>query len=309
MRIVPIGFLRPLSLATTALSFVLAAALPLPAAASGGGGGGGPSGGSKKDPTPYYQRGVEQLKSGQFAAAQKEFNEVLKIIPDHGQANYLMGLSLEGQQEFKDAARAFKKAAKNDRKLYEAQAHLGIVSLKLGEREDADDALSDLQKARDNCAGKCPADEITKIQSALDALNAALQNKPADGKLSALPAGRAEGAQHYIAAVELIHRAQYAAAIESLRQSEAAFGPAADIFNYLGFASRKLGQLDQAQAYYAQALQIDPDHRGANEYLGELYIQMGRVDLALGQLQKLEQLCAFGCAEEEELRHWLAASR
>ncbi|MGQ0620388.1 MAG: tetratricopeptide repeat protein [Panacagrimonas sp.] len=289
------------------LGFLLTALLVLPALASSGGGGGAPSSGPKKDPTLPYQRGLENLKAGQYEAAQKEFKEVLKIIPDHGQSNYLMGMALEGQQNYKDAQRAFKKATKKEPRLYEARARLGIVSLKLGDRDDADDELADLQKAKDRCAAKCPADEQAKIQAALDALNAALQGKPADDKVSALPAGRADGEQRYIAAVELIHRERYGAAIEALRQSEAAFGPHAGILNYLGFAHRKLGKFDQAQAYYAQALQIDPQHLGAHEYLGELYLQMGHVDLALMQLQKLRQLCAFGCAEEEELRRWLAA--
>ncbi|MGQ0697278.1 MAG: tetratricopeptide repeat protein [Panacagrimonas sp.] len=306
MRIAPIANPPPLSRVTTVLSLLFAALLALPAAASmGGGDGGGSSGGSKKDPTPFYQRGVENLKTGQYEAAQKEFKEVLKIIPNHGQANYLMGMALEGQQNFKDAARAFKKAAKNDPKLYEARARLGIVSLQLGDLDDANEELADLQKAKDKCAAKCPADEQAKIQAALDALNAALQGKPA-AKASALPATRADGEQRYLAAVELIHRERYAAAIKSLRQSEAAFGPTADLFNYLGFAHRKLGKFDEAHSYYAQALLIDPEHLGANEYLGELHLQMGRVDLALVQLQKLRQLCAFGCAEEEELRRWLA---
>lgn len=287
---------------------LMAAILSAAAAASGGGGGGGPSGGPKKDPAPYYQRGLEQLKAGHYEAAQKEFKEVLKIIPDHGQANYLMGVALEGQQNFKDAQRSFKKAAKNDRKLYEARARLGIVSLKLGDREDADEELAELQKAKDRCAGKCDAEEIAKIQAALDALDAAFKGKSAD-PVSALPAGRAEGQRRYMAAVELIHREQYALAIDSLRQSDAAFGPHADIQTYLGFAHRKLGQYEQAQTYYARALRLDPEHRGANEYLGELYIETGRMDLALAQLQKLRQLCVFGCAEEEELRRWLSAAR
>lgn len=298
---------RTLQGAAAALILLICA---LPAAASGGGGGGGgPSGSARKDPAPYYQRGLEKLKAGEHQAAQKEFREVLKIVPDHAQANFLMGLSLEGQQNYKDAARAFRKAAKNDRKFYEARVHLGIVSLKLGEREDADEELAELQKAKDRCAGQCPADEAAKIQAALDALNAALQGKPADDKLGALPAGRAAGEQRYLAAVEMIHREQYAAAIESLRMSESAFGPAADIYNYLGYAHRKLGRFDEAQVFYNLALRIDPAHRGATEYLGELHIQTGRIDLALVQLQKLQALCGFGCAEEEELRRWLSASR
>lgn len=171
---------------------VLGALLAFAAAASGGGGGGGPSPSSKKDPAPYYQRGLEQLKAGDYAAAQKELKEVLKIVPDNAQALYLMGRAQEGAQDFKAALRSYKKAARANRKLYEARARAGIVSIALDERKDAEDELADLRKAKDRC-GNCPAEEQTQIQSAHDALDAALKGKPAGEKLGALPAGRAEG--------------------------------------------------------------------------------------------------------------------
>lgn len=217
---------------------------------------------------------------------------MLRILPDHAPTHYLMGLTLEGQQDFKAARKEFKTARKNDPKLYEAHLRFGLLSLKLGDRDDASYEVAALQKAKDRCAGKCTAEEIAKIQAVLDSLNAALQGKPADGKLGALPAGRADGVQRYLAAVVLIHGGQFAAAAESLRQSDAAFGPNADVLNYLGFVIRKLGQFDVARAYYAQALRLEPDHRRANEYVGELYLRIGRVDLAIAQLNKLGELCS-----------------
>ncbi|MEQ8750527.1 MAG: tetratricopeptide repeat protein, partial [Amphiplicatus sp.] len=65
--------------------------------------------------------------------------------------------------------------------------------------------------------------------------------------------------------------------------------------------NRKLGRIEQAQDYYAQALAIDPDHLGANEYLGELYLEINEIEKARRQLAKLDALCAFGCAEREDL--------
>jgi tetratricopeptide (TPR) repeat protein len=57
----------------------------------------------------------------------------------------------------------------------------------------------------------------------------------------------------------------------------------------------------EALDYYQKALQIDPEHRGANEYLGELYLQMDRLDLALERLKVLDDDCFFGCKEFDEL--------
>jgi len=81
----------------------------------------------------------------------------------------------------------------------------------------------------------------------------------------------------------------------------------ADAWNYLGFSNRKLKQFDQAFSAYEKALAINPKHRGANEYLGELYLQTGDLDKARTQLQTLDRLCTFGCEEYDDLKAAIAA--
>jgi len=76
----------------------------------------------------------------------------------------------------------------------------------------------------------------------------------------------------------------------------------ADAWNYLGFSNRKLKKFDQALSAYQKALAIDPEHRGANEYLGELYLQTGDLENARGRLQKLDDICTSGCAEFDDLK-------
>ncbi len=72
-----------------------------------------------------------------------------------------------------------------------------------------------------------------------------------------------------------------------------------DILNYLGFAFRKTGDFLMAEVYYSQGLEIDPNHIGINEYLGELYIETNRIDLAK---QRLEILKDCACEEYDELK-------
>ena len=50
----------------------------------------------------------------------------------------------------------------------------------------------------------------------------------------------------------------------------------ADALNLMGYAHHKLGQVDQALGFYQKALSLNAEHRGALEYLGELYLQTGR---------------------------------
>ena len=46
----------------------------------------------------------------------------------------------------------------------------------------------------------------------------------------------------------------------------------ADTLNYLGFTTRKLGDYEGGEKYYLLGLEIEPNHIGINEYLGELYV-------------------------------------
>ena len=73
----------------------------------------------------------------------------------------------------------------------------------------------------------------------------------------------------------------------------------ADILNYLGYTLRKTGNLEQAETYYLKGLELDSKHLGINEYLGELYVQTNRIELAK---QKLEVLKGCNCEEYEELK-------
>ena len=73
----------------------------------------------------------------------------------------------------------------------------------------------------------------------------------------------------------------------------------ADTLNYLGFTTRKLGDFENGEKYYLLGLEIDPNHVGINEYLGELYVVTNRLDLAKERLKVLE---SCNCEEYAELK-------
>ena len=72
-----------------------------------------------------------------------------------------------------------------------------------------------------------------------------------------------------------------------------------DTLNYLGFTTRKLGDFENGEKYYLLGLEINPNHIGINEYLGELYVATNRVDLAKERLKILE---TCSCDEYNELK-------
>ncbi len=92
---------------------------------------------------------------------------------------------------------------------------------------------------------------------------------------------------------------RYNKALEYLKKSNSEDPNNPDTLNYLGFALRKLGYIEDAEKYYLMGLQIKPDHNGINEYLGELYLNTNRLVLAK---ERLEVLKKCDCEEYEELK-------
>ena len=76
----------------------------------------------------------------------------------------------------------------------------------------------------------------------------------------------------------------------------------ADRLNLLGFTARKSGNLTAAGDFYEQALAINPRHTGALEYQGELFIQLGKIELAKANLEKIDKICWLPCNAERDLK-------
>lgn len=80
----------------------------------------------------------------------------------------------------------------------------------------------------------------------------------------------------------------------------------ADIYNLMGFSLRKSGDMKQAATFYAKALDFDPNHKGALEYQGEMFVELGQIDKAKVNLARLVTLCPQGCEEREDLEKAIA---
>lgn len=296
---------------------IAAASACWPAFAAPGGGGLPATAGPRVDPAKAYQDGVEALKAKDYKTAEEKFGEVLSVAPKNAEANYYMALAKSGLGKPKQAARYLERAIRERGNFIEAREKLALISIDLNDAESARVQLAAIEALKAECAATADAcDEAFKarIDVALDHIKDALLPKTGetpegpvsgaaedDGRQSLFFAPRTQGAALYVDAVRLINEARYDEAIASLLAAQAAIGPHPDVLNYLGYAHRKLGRMDEARSWYAQALAINPDHLGANEYLGELFVEIGDVDAARRQLAKLDRLCAFGCAEREDL--------
>ena len=103
------------------------------------------------------------------------------------------------------------------------------------------------------------------------------------------------------AAREKIKTGDHAAAIPLLASVLKDKPKEADALSLMGFSLRKTGKANEALNYYGRALAVDPKHLGANEYLGELYAELGQIDNARARLAVLETACGKKCEQTEEV--------
>ena len=108
----------------------------------------------------------------------------------------------------------------------------------------------------------------------------------------------------YKNAIKLIKKEDYSKAITVLEKilGKTKYQKDPDILNEYAFALRKSGDLAKAEFFYNKALDIDPGHKGALEYLGELYVDTKRKDKANQLLSKLKN-CK--CEEYSELKNYI----
>ena len=100
----------------------------------------------------------------------------------------------------------------------------------------------------------------------------------------------------------LLNANNFKQALADLKIIDSEFKNNADVNNLLGYSSRKLKQYKPAATYYEKALKINPNHLGALEYQGELFVLTNKVSAAKKNLVKLEKLCGLKCGEYLDLK-------
>jgi tetratricopeptide (TPR) repeat protein len=111
----------------------------------------------------------------------------------------------------------------------------------------------------------------------------------------------------YNAAVAAIKAQDYPKAVPLLQGYVARSPDDANGENWLAYAYRKTGRLDEAFEHYAKALKLNPNHRGAHEYVGEAYLMVGNLAKAEEHLKILDRLCLLPCEEYTDLKEAVAA--
>ena len=74
----------------------------------------------------------------------------------------------------------------------------------------------------------------------------------------------------------------------------------AEALNYRGYATRKLGRVDEGIRYYLKSVSMDRRYAQVREYLGEAYVVKGDLASAKAQLHAIKGICGTSC---EQYRH------
>jgi tetratricopeptide (TPR) repeat protein len=111
----------------------------------------------------------------------------------------------------------------------------------------------------------------------------------------------------YDEAKAMVEADNFIAALPALLAITAEDAGNADAWNLLGYTHRNLGQMEESAIAYQAALTINPDHLGALEYQGELFLKTGQPDLARANLDRLKSLCGT-CEEATDLEQAITAA-
>ena len=105
----------------------------------------------------------------------------------------------------------------------------------------------------------------------------------------------------FTAVKAMVDNGQFDQALPKLQELDKDSPNNPDVLNLMGYTYRKTGHTDEALDYYNRALNLEPKHLGANEYLGELYLELKQPGKAKERLAVLKAACG-NCEEYQDLK-------
>jgi tetratricopeptide (TPR) repeat protein len=109
---------------------------------------------------------------------------------------------------------------------------------------------------------------------------------------------------NYRATSDAKAKREYEKAVDEFKEAIEYNPNMVEAHNNLGYCYRKLGLLDQSLIHYHHALKIDSTYEQAREYLGETYLALDSLSLAVAQhdwLKTHESIYADTLAQSIEL--------
>jgi Flp pilus assembly protein TadD len=134
---------------------------------------------------------------------------------------------------------------------------------------------------------------LTLVSGVLTVSNSAYSAGGGGGSMpSASAAPQIDLRAEYKSGLDALGAQNYKKAIKHFRAVTGGAPKLADAHNWLGYSYRKSGDTKAALKSYLKALKLEPNHAGANEYLGELYLEQKDLPKAEERMAVLNSCCA-----------------
>jgi len=124
------------------------------------------------NPATLYKDSVDALKARRFAEARTSLAQLLEIIPQDAETNFLAGIADSGLNDWPAARKHYETAVRHNRKLVEAQQELAVTYARLGQVHKTEARLRELELQSAECGGTCP--DAAKLRAAITIVRKAI---------------------------------------------------------------------------------------------------------------------------------------
>ena len=183
------------------------------------------------------QKGVEAHKAGRVKEADSYYTVILKVQPNHPDANHNMGVLAVGFGKVQEAIPFFQKALEANPTIEQFWLSYVETLIRLGRKTEA---TTELEKAKKLCA---KGNLLSNLGNMLE--DQKFSNELQSAKLELL--------------LNLYNQSKFNEALDFAKMELENFPKSIILFNIIGSVYASLGELDEAIKSYKNALSINPN--------------------------------------------------
>ena len=214
------------------------------------------------------QKGIEAHKAGKVQEADRYYTAILKVSPEHPDANHNMGVLAVGVGKINVAIPFFKKALAVNPSI--SQFWLSYIDA-LVKLAKIDDAKAALDQAKSNGVKGDVFDQLEALLSSYLSKNSNTK-EPSNEQLQSL--------------INLYKQDQWQEVQTKALQLLEEFPESINLYNIIGTTNKRIGKLDEALEAYKKAVSFKPDYAEAYYNIGVTLQEQGKREEAVEAYNK-----------------------